>query len=178
MTETDESFGIGIAQLMSPELARSPQPTYAALREGSPVFRLDGVGVIVCTRAGVDEVLRNPDVFSSNMSAHDLKTKRPLMARAAESLADTVCITSDNPRTEDPQAILEEILTGFSQSAREKVIVEMDRRSAIERILADAQPNDIVLLAGKGHESSMITAAGKEPWDERAEAEAALREFL
>ena len=79
MTETDESFGIGIAQLMSPELARSPQPTYAALREGSPVFRLDGVGVIVCTRAGVDEVLRNPDVFSSNMSAHDLKTKRPLI---------------------------------------------------------------------------------------------------
>ena len=64
---------------MSPELARNPQPTYVVLRESSPVMRLDGVGVIVSSRAGVDEVLRNPEVFSSNMSAHDLKTKRPLI---------------------------------------------------------------------------------------------------
>jgi cytochrome P450 len=79
MTERSESYGDNLAELMSPELARNPQPMYAALREGSPVMRLDGVGVIVSSRAGVEEVLRNPDVFSSSTSAHDLKAKRPLI---------------------------------------------------------------------------------------------------
>jgi cytochrome P450 len=79
MTEGAQRDGIALARLMSPELARNPRPTYAALREGSPVVRVDGVGVVVSTRAGVDEVLRNPGVFSSNMSAHDLKTRRPLI---------------------------------------------------------------------------------------------------
>jgi cytochrome P450 len=76
---TDEDYGSGIAQFMSPELARNPQPMYVMLHESSPVFRLDGVGVIVSSRTGVDEVLRDPELFSSNMSAHDLKTKRPLI---------------------------------------------------------------------------------------------------
>jgi len=79
MTERTEAYGDQLAALMSPELARNPQPAYAMLRESSPVLRLDGVGVIVSTRASVDEVLRNPEVFSSNMSAHDLKTARPLI---------------------------------------------------------------------------------------------------
>ncbi len=79
MTERTESYGTGLAELMNPELARNPQPTYAMLQEGSPVMRVDGVGVIVSSRAGVDELLRNPDTYSSNMSAHDLKTKRPLI---------------------------------------------------------------------------------------------------
>jgi cytochrome P450 len=79
MTERSESYGDRLAELMSPELARNPQPMYLTLRESSPVMHLDGVGVIVSDRSGVDEVLRNPDVFSSNMSAHDLKTKRPLI---------------------------------------------------------------------------------------------------
>jgi len=79
MTERTEGYGDQLAELMSPELARNPQPTYAVLRETTPVMRLDGVGVIVSSRAGVDDVLRHPDVFSSNMSAHDLKTRRPLI---------------------------------------------------------------------------------------------------
>jgi cytochrome P450 len=79
MTERTQRDGTALAQLMSPELARNPQPTYTALREGSPVVRVDGVGVVVSSRAGVDEVLRTPEVFSSNMSAHDLKTRRPLI---------------------------------------------------------------------------------------------------
>jgi cytochrome P450 len=79
VTERSEGYGDRLAELMSPELARNPQPTYAVLRESEPVMRLDGVGVIVSSRAGVDEVVRNPDVFSSNMSAHDLKTERPLI---------------------------------------------------------------------------------------------------
>src|SRR5262245_53483307 len=79
MSERAQSDGVALAQLMSPELARSPQPTYAMLRESTPVLRVDGVGVVVTSRSGVDEVLRNPEVFSSNMSAHDLKTERPLI---------------------------------------------------------------------------------------------------
>jgi cytochrome P450 len=79
MTERDESYGAGLAELMNPEVARNPQPIYSMLQASSPVFRLDGVGVIVSSRSGVDEVLRNPDVFSSGVSAHDLKTKRPLI---------------------------------------------------------------------------------------------------
>jgi cytochrome P450 len=79
MTERDEGYGAGLAELMNPEVARNPQPIYSMLQTTTPVFRLDGVGVIVTSRAGVDEVLRNPDVFSSGVSAHDLKTRRPLI---------------------------------------------------------------------------------------------------
>jgi cytochrome P450 len=62
-----------------PELARNPQPTYRALVERSPVFRMEGVGLVAASREAVDLVLRNPEVFSSNMSAVDLKTRRPLI---------------------------------------------------------------------------------------------------
>src|SRR6476646_7871771 len=79
MSERDESYGVGLAELMNPEVARNPQPIYSMLQASTPIFRLDGVGVIVASRSGVDEVLRNPDVFSSGVSAHDMKTKRPLI---------------------------------------------------------------------------------------------------
>src|SRR6188508_3457068 len=73
--ETDSQ----IANMMTPELARNPQPTYRALVEGAEAMRLDGVGVLACSRAAVDEVLRHPDRFSSNTEAADLKTRRPLI---------------------------------------------------------------------------------------------------
>src|SRR5262249_39758820 len=79
MAERTEGYGAALAELMNPDVARNPQPIYSMLQEGTPIFRLDGVGVIVSSRTGVEEVLRNPDAFSSNMSAHDLKTKRPLI---------------------------------------------------------------------------------------------------
>jgi cytochrome P450 len=79
MTERDESYGAGLAELMNPEVARHPQPVYSMLHASTPIFRLDGVGVIVSSRVGVDELLRNPDVFSSGVMAHDLKTRRPLI---------------------------------------------------------------------------------------------------
>jgi cytochrome P450 len=79
MAERTETYGAALAELMNPDVARNPQPIYSMLQEGTPVFRLDGVGVIVSSHTGVEEVLRNPEVFSSNMSAHDLKTKRPLI---------------------------------------------------------------------------------------------------
>ena len=79
MSERTQSDGMAMAELMSPELARNPQPTYVALQQGSPVLHVDGVGFVVSSRSGVEEVLRHPELFSSNMSAHDLKTKRPLI---------------------------------------------------------------------------------------------------
>jgi cytochrome P450 len=79
MSEPSQTDGVALAQLMSPELARNPQPMYVMLRESDPVMRVDGVGVIVTSRSGVDEVLRDPALFSSNMTAHDLKTRRPLI---------------------------------------------------------------------------------------------------
>jgi UDP-N-acetylmuramoyl-L-alanyl-D-glutamate--2,6-diaminopimelate ligase len=83
--------------------------------------------------------------------------KRPLMGRAAELGADRVYLTSDNPRSEDPIRIIEDALAGFESS--EDVIVEPDRKSAIERAIIDAGPDDVVLIAGKGHEKTQTIGA-------------------
>jgi cytochrome P450 len=79
VVERTEEYGAGLAELMNPEVARHPQPIFSLLHETSPVFRLDGVGVIVTTRGAVEQVLRAPEVFSSSTSAHDLKSARPLI---------------------------------------------------------------------------------------------------
>lgn len=78
MTERDENYGAGLAELMSPELARHPQPMYQMLH-ATPVMRVDGVGVIVTSRERVEEVLRDPETYSSGTTAHDMKTRRPLI---------------------------------------------------------------------------------------------------
>ena len=89
--------------------------------------------------------------------------KRPLMGRIAARLADVVVVTSDNPRTEDPDAIIEQILAGTDR----EVIRITDRREAIGRALEEANPEDLVLLAGKGHESYQVLGTGTVPFDER-----------
>jgi UDP-N-acetylmuramoyl-L-alanyl-D-glutamate--2,6-diaminopimelate ligase len=97
-------------------------------------------------------------------------SKRPRMAKAAEKIADAVYVTSDNPRTEDPQAIIDQILGGFSKSRAKQIAVEPDRRTAIERIIHEAQPGDVVLLAGKGHENYQIIGTEKHHFDDVEEA--------
>ncbi len=99
------------------------------------------------------------------------RTKRPRMARAAEQLADDVYLTSDNPRTEDPAAILAEVAAGFTGGPR---CVEVDRRAAIAAALSDAGPADVVLVAGKGHENYQIVGTVKHPFDDVQECERAL----
>ncbi len=81
------------------------------------------------------------------------RSKRPRMAQVAERWADRIVVTSDNPRTENPQAIIEEILAGFSKAGRDKVTVQPDRARAIHEAVAAAAAGDVVLLAGKGHET-------------------------
>jgi UDP-N-acetylmuramoyl-L-alanyl-D-glutamate--2,6-diaminopimelate ligase len=103
------------------------------------------------------------------------RTKRPRMARTAEKLADDVYVTSDNPRTEDPRGIIDEMLAGLTPAGRRAAVVEPDRRAAIERILADAGPDDVVLLAGKGHENYQIVGAERRHFDDVEEAKRALQ---
>ena len=81
------------------------------------------------------------------------RTKRPKMAQVACALADYAIVTSDNPRSEDPQAIIDEVISGFSKDNYE---ICVDRRQAIKRALTLAQKNQIVLIAGKGHEDYQI----------------------
>jgi UDP-N-acetylmuramoyl-L-alanyl-D-glutamate--2,6-diaminopimelate ligase len=95
------------------------------------------------------------------------RTKRPKMGRAAGEGSDLVVLTSDNPRSEDPAAILTESLSGVEPTGT-RCIVEPDRRAAIELAIRSAQPGDIVLLAGKGHEKIQILASGTIPFDDVA----------
>ena len=89
------------------------------------------------------------------------RTKRPRMAKVAEKLADFVIVTSDNPRTERPEAIIEEIIAGFENPNSPKITVEQDRKKAIELAIKAAEKDDIVLIAGKGHETYQIIGKQK-----------------
>jgi len=84
------------------------------------------------------------------------KTKRPRMARVAEQLADTIVVTSDNPRTEEPKVIINDIIGGFAKGSSPAIVVEPDRERAIALAIERAGAGDVVLIAGKGHETYQI----------------------
>ena len=102
------------------------------------------------------------------------RKKRPLMGEAAGKGSDLVVLTSDNPRSEDPLAIMNDAVVGL-QKAGVKYSVEPDRRKAIALAVAEAQPGDIVLLAGKGHERVQVTREGSVPFDDVQVAREALQ---
>jgi UDP-N-acetylmuramoyl-L-alanyl-D-glutamate--2,6-diaminopimelate ligase len=104
------------------------------------------------------------------------RTKRPKMGQAAGEGSDFVVATSDNPRSEDPQAILAEIEPGL-KAAGAKYTIEPDRAAAIRLALESAEPGDVVLLAGKGHEKEQILAHGTIPFDDAQVALAILSEL-
>ena len=81
------------------------------------------------------------------------RSKRPRMGKVASELADRVVVTSDNPRSEDPQAIIDQVLGGIDAAFRDRCDVCVDRRQAIETAIDEARGGDIVLIAGKGHET-------------------------
>ena len=120
------------------------------------------------------------------------KTKRPRMAKVTEQLADFIIVTSDNPRTEKPEGIINEIIAGFekgpliehadlretSDEQRATIIIEPDRKKAIELAIRTAGKDDIVLIAGKGHETYQIIGTQKFAFSDKAVAEEYFRKRI
>jgi len=102
------------------------------------------------------------------------RAKRPLMGEAAGRGSDFVVLTSDNPRSEDPRAIINDSVVGLQRTGV-KYTVEVDRHKAIALAVGEARPGDIVLLAGKGHEKVQVTREGSHPFDDVEVAREALR---
>ena len=101
--------------------------------------------------------------------------KRPHMGAAVERYADIAVVTSDNPRTEVPEEIVAAVVSGMS--ADKARIVEVDRTRAIQKAIAVATPDDLVLIAGKGHETYQVIGTTKLPFDDRLVAHEALIEL-
>lgn len=145
------------------DYAHSPAALAVALDALAPLARPGGGRIAVFGSAGERD-----------------RAKRPLMGRVAGERCRLIVLTDEDPRGEDRVAILEEIAAGAVVVGRrrgDEVLLIPDRRAAIRAAFRRARPGDVVLLAGKGHERSIIGPAGPEPWDERAEAERALREL-
>jgi UDP-N-acetylmuramoyl-L-alanyl-D-glutamate--2,6-diaminopimelate ligase len=137
--------------------------------------------VVVVDYAHTDDALRNLTRIARQLLAQQKsggrvitlfgcggdrdRSKRPLMGRAAGEGSDFVVLTSDNPRSEDPQAIIADALPGLEQTGSRHA-VEPDRRKAIALAISEARPGDIVLIAGKGHEKYQITREGTFPFDD------------
>lgn len=103
--------------------------------------------------------------------------KRPMMLSVAQQQSDFVWLTSDNPRTESPQVIIDDALVALDESLAE-VCVEVDRHQAIAKAIAMASPEDIVLIAGKGHETYQEINGVRHHFDDREEAQAALKAYV
>ena len=105
--------------------------------------------------------------------------KRPEQGRIAGAYCDTIILTDEDPRGEDPVELLEMIAAGCPDKSRgEELLIIPDRPAAVRKAFSLAQPNDAVLLLGKGHENSIIGKNGAVPYNEYAEAQKALRELL
>ena len=153
--EAGQPFGVIV------DFAHSPASLQTVLDLLAPLAASGGGGVIA--------------VFGS--AGERDTAKRPLMGRIAGERARIVVVTDEDPRDEDREAILDEIARGAEATGKRRghdLLVIADRRDAIEAAIERARPGDIVLLAGKGHEQSILGADGARPWNERAEAEAAL----
>jgi len=137
------------------DYAHTPDALEKVLHTLRPVARQRSGELIVVFGAGGD---RDP-------------TKRPLMGAAASRLADRVVITSDNPRSEDPARIIDAVAAGASGAARR----EVDRQRAIESAVREAAPQDVVLIAGKGHESYQEIAGRRFPFSDQVVAREALK---
>ena len=123
--------------------------------------------------AGGDETARVLVVFGAGGDRD--RAKRPVMGRVASQLADVVVVTSDNPRSETPIDIIEEIVSGATGG---DVLVEADRSKAIGHAISHARPGDVVLIAGKGHETGQDFGTHVEPFDDVEVARSAIRDLV
>lgn len=106
------------------------------------------------------------------------KSKRPRMAKVAQEKADNIFVTSDNPRTESPQEIISDIVTGFDDPYAENITITADRAKAIELAIKTAKTGDIVLIAGKGHETYQIIGKEKTDFDDSEIARDILKSII
>ena len=143
--------------------------------------------LVVVDYAHTDDALRNVLKTARELTRERLivlfgcggdrdRTKRPLMGEAAGELADLVVLTSDNPRSEDPVTIMNDALVGLQRTAR-PYVVEIDRATAIRKALGEAREGDVVVLAGKGHETYQILKDQTIPFDDRDVARRVLHDL-
>ena len=143
--------------------------------------------LVVVDYAHTDDALRNVLKTARDLTRERLiavfgcggerdRTKRPLMGEAAGSLSDFVVLTSDNPRGEDPLLIMADALVGLQKTGR-PYLAEVDREVAIRKALKEARDGDVVVLAGKGHETYQVLKDGSIPFDDREVARRLLREM-
>jgi len=177
-----QARGIAFSSLIGfvPELTPVPG-RFQPVNAGQPF-------TVIVDYAHTDDALRNLTALARQMTAHGQiitvfgcggdrdRTKRPKMGLAAGEGSDFVVATSDNPRSEDPRAILAEIEPGLKESGA-PYTVEPDRTAAIHLALAQAKPDDTVLIAGKGHEKQQILADRVIPFDDAEVALSALNEL-
>lgn len=172
----DEAIGL-------PALARAAATMPAVPGRLERVTPADAPFAVLVDYAHTDDALRNVLVALRPLTPGDGKlrvmfgcggdrdaTKRPRMAKVACELADAVVVTSDNPRTEDPRRIIDQIMRGVPWADRSRVETIVDRAEAIGAIVEAARPGDVVLLAGKGHEDYQIIGTQRRPFDDRREA--------
>jgi UDP-N-acetylmuramoyl-L-alanyl-D-glutamate--2,6-diaminopimelate ligase len=179
--------GAGLSYGFSPEVIsrgiaklRAVPGRFERVDEGQPF-------TVVVDYAHTDDALRNVISVARGLNPNRVITlfgcggdrdreKRPLMGKAAAEASDLVVLTSDNPRSEDPLAIMNDALVGIRRTDT-RHIVEPDRTTAITRALKEARPGDIVIIAGKGHEPYQILKDTTIPFDDRAVARDVLRSF-
>jgi len=154
-----ERVGAGAGPLVLVDFAHTPEAVENALRVARGLCRGQLAVVLGC-------------------GGERDRGKRPLMGAAAATLADRVYVTSDNPRSEEPAAILAQIIGGARNSGgtAELHVIE-DRRAAIRAAIRDSAAGDLVLIAGKGHEDTQVGGEGTRPFSDRVEARRALEEF-
>jgi UDP-N-acetylmuramoyl-L-alanyl-D-glutamate--2,6-diaminopimelate ligase len=153
---------------------------FERIDEGQPFL-------VVVDYAHTDDALRNAIQVARGLQPRRVitvfgcggdrdRSKRPLMGQAAAELSDFVVVTSDNPRSEDPLDIINDALVGVRRFDTRQV-VEPDREKAIRRALEEAAPGDIVLLAGKGHETYQVLKDHTIDFDDREVARRILRGY-
>jgi UDP-N-acetylmuramoyl-L-alanyl-D-glutamate--2,6-diaminopimelate ligase len=171
---SEETVRQGVADL------KSVPGRFERVDEGQPFL-------VVVDYAHTDDALRNALKTARELTRHRLivvfgcggdrdRAKRPLMGEVAGSLSDLAVLTSDNPRTEDPIRIMNDAIVGL-QRAIKPYLTEVDRRMAIQKALTEAGEGDVVLIAGKGHETYQVLKDEIIPFDDREVARQLLREM-
>jgi UDP-N-acetylmuramoyl-L-alanyl-D-glutamate--2,6-diaminopimelate ligase len=173
------AFGAALAQNISPDQAAEGIRALRAVPGRFQRLELDRPWSVVLDYAHTPDALKNVLSLARSVCEHRViavfgcggdrdRTKRPEMARIGVSNSDIAIITSDNPRTEDPEKIIEDMVSGLTGEIRKRNWEAItDRKAAIARALDLAEKGDLVLLAGKGHENYQVLGTQKVPFDEK-----------